>query len=156
TIGGGGSTVGTISYALDGAAHSQDVTVTGGGGDVHGVLTVETTAGGVTTWSFDPAGDVVGEPSFTFTATVTDADGDVASDPHEITITDGAGPLGGTSVTLTVDEKDLADGTQATGDTGGEDGNPDTVDVDTGTLSFTAGSDAIVDVRFGADTSGIT
>ena len=88
--------------------------------------------------------------SFSFTATVTDKDGDVASDTHTITITDGSGPVGGDTVNLQVDEANLAGGTQAPGNVG----DPDTVSVNTTGLSFQAGSDAIADVRFGS-TAGI-
>ena len=105
------------------------------------MLSVTTDANGDATWTFDPALDVTQPASFTFTATVTDKDGDVDTDTHTISITDGADPTTSGSLTLIVDEKDLSDGTTALLNTGGEGGNPDTVDVDTGTLSFTAGSD---------------
>ena len=52
------------------------------------------------------------------------------------------------TLALVVDEKDLADGTTAGGNAGGEAGNPDTVDVETGGLVFTAGSDAIASIKF--------
>ena len=46
-------------------------------------------------WSFDPI-SVVQPKDVAFTVTITDADGDVRSDTHTITITDGADPGDGT------------------------------------------------------------
>ena len=79
---------------------------------------------------------------------MTDADGDVDADTHTISITEGAPPTSTGTLALVVDEKDLADGTTAGGNAGGEAGNPDTVDVETGGLVFTAGSDAIASIKF--------
>ena len=149
-----GSLSSPILFTLGTTGSTQSATVTVAG-DVLGVLSVTTDANGDATWTFDPALDVTQPASFTFTATVTDKDGDVDTDTHTISITDGADPTTSGSLTLIVDEKDLSDGTTALLNTGGEGGNPDTVDVDTGTLSFTAGSDAITDIRFG-DALGIS
>ena len=92
------------------------------------------------------AGFMPGNPSFSFTATVTDADG--IADTHTINITDGAPPTStGAHFALVVDEKDLADGTTGALDTGGEAGNPDTVDIAQGGLVFTSGSDAIASMH---------
>ena len=118
------------------------------GADELGVLTIAIAAGGTATWTFNPTPDSTGNPSFSFTATVTDADGDVDADTHTISITEGAPPTSSGTLALVVDEKDLADGTTAGGNAGGEAGNPDTVDVETGGLVFTSGSDAIASIRF--------
>ena len=116
--------------------------------DELGVLTIAIAAGGTATWTFNPSPDSTGNPSFSFTATVTDADGDVDADTHTISITEGAPPTSSGTLALVVDEKDLADGTTAGGNAGGEAGNPDTVDVETGGLVFTSGSDAIASIKF--------
>ena len=132
---------------MNGAAQSH-VCDGDAGGDELGVLTIEIAAGGAVTWTFNPSPDSSGNPSFSFTATVTDADGDVDADTHTISITEGAPPTSTGTLALIVDEKDLADGTTAGGNAGGEAGNPDTVDVETGGLVFTAGSDAIASIKF--------
>ena len=49
------------------------------------------------------------------------------------------------TLALVVDEKDLADGTTAGGDAGGD---PDTQDIEQGGLVFTSGSDAIASIKF--------
>jgi VCBS repeat-containing protein len=65
------------------------------------------------TWVFTANNNINGNPSVTFTIKVTDADGDYAEDPQTITIGDGAGPIGGDTVTLTLDDSNLADGRTA-------------------------------------------
>ena len=142
-----GATGGPLTFTLNGTAQSQSATVTQGADEL-GVLTIAIAAGGTATWTFNPTPDSTGNPSFSFTATVTDADGDVDADTHTISITEGAPPTSSGTLALVVDEKDLADGTTAGGNAGGEAGNPDTVDVETGGLVFTSGSDAIASIKF--------
>ena len=142
-----GATGGPLTFTLNGTAQSQSATVTQGADEL-GVLTIAIAAGGTATWTFNPTPDSTGTPSFSFTATVTDADGDVDADTHTISITEGAPPTSSGTLALVVDEKDLADGTTAGGNAGGEAGNPDTVDVEQGGLVFTSGSDAIASIRF--------
>jgi T1SS-143 domain-containing protein len=141
-----GATGGPLSFTLNGTASTQSATVTNGT-DVLGVLTVAITAGGAATWTFDPSLDVnnsAGDPSFTFTATVTDADGDSDSDSHTITVTDGLTATA-TNLSLTVQESDI----DVVGTTPAQ-----TDEVDDGAVTFTANSDNITDVFFGA-TAGI-
>ena len=139
-----GATGGPLTFTLDGTAQSQSATVTQGADEL-GVLTIAIAAGGTATWTFNPTPDSTGNPSFSFTATVTDADGDVDADTHTISITDGAPPTSTGTLALVVDEKDLADGTTAGGNAGGD---PDTQDIETGGLVFTSGSDAIASIKF--------
>ena len=134
-----GATGGPLTFTLDGTAQSQSATVTLGGDEL-GVLTIAIAAGGTATWTFNPSPDSTGAPSFSFTATVTDADGDVDADTHTINITEGAPPTSTGTLALVVDEKDLADGTTAGGDAGGD---PDTA-------GHRAGR-ACVHVRLGRD-----
>ena len=124
-----GATGGPLTFTLNGTAQSQSATVTQGADEL-GVLTIAIAAGGTATWTFNPTPDSTGTPSFSFTATVTDADGDVDADTHTISITEGAPPTSSGTLALVVDEKDLADGTTAGGNAGGEAGNPDTVDIE--------------------------
>jgi large repetitive protein len=140
-----------ILFTLGAAGSTQTATVTVGS-DVLGVLSVTTDANGDATWTFDPALDVTQPASFSFVATVTDKDGDVDTDTHTVTITDGADPTAAGTLLLQVDERNLAGGTESPGNVG----DPDTVDVDTGALIFTAGSDSITDVKFSTDTDGIS
>ena len=147
TLGGGAVLSQPLNFTMNGAPQNTSATVTLGGDEL-GVLTIDITAGGAVTWTFNPSPDSSGNPSFSFTATVTDADGDVDADTHTISITEGAPPTSTGTLALIVDEKDLADGTTAGGNAGGEAGNPDTVDVETGGLVFTAGSDAIASIKF--------
>ena len=114
-----GATGGPLTFTLDGTAQSQFATVTQGADEL-GVLTIAIAANGTATWTFNPTPDSTGNPSFSFTATVTDADGDVDADTHTISITEGAPPTSSGTLALVVDEKDLADGTTAGGDAGGE------------------------------------
>ena len=117
-----GATGGPLTFTLNGTAQSQFATVTQGADEL-GVLTIAIAANGTATWTFNPTPDSTGNPSFSFTATVTDADGDVDADTHTISITEGAPPTSSGTLALVVDEKDLADGTTAGGDAGGD---PDT------------------------------
>lgn len=135
---------GALSVVLDGPK-DETRTVTAGS-DVLGTLNIKVNADGTASWRFVPAGEVnnsAGNPSFTFTATVTDKDNDVASDTHTITITDGLQPNVSAPVTLELDEAAL----NTSGAVGSD---PDlTTEVDsTPRLTFTAGSDALVAFAF--------
>ncbi|MDO9362489.1 MAG: VCBS domain-containing protein, partial [Sphingopyxis sp.] len=101
-----------------------------------GTLTVNANG----TFSFAAAGNQnnAANPSASFTLSAVDRDGDPTSDSLTIAITDGANPVSATPITLTVSEAALADGS-----------NPFSPDeVATGSLSFTAGSDALSGFAF--------
>ncbi len=102
---------------------------------IEGTLNVATDG----TWTFDPNTGLNNSTGVdvTFSVKVTDNDGDVASDNHTITITDGIVPGNATAITLTTDES--------------------TVNVDAEqTLTFVKGSDALASMVFGDVTSLIT
>ncbi|ALR20436.1 beta strand repeat-containing protein [Sphingobium baderi] len=107
-----------------------------------GTLTVNANG----TWSFVSSNNLDNDlnPSLSFTVKVTDADGDVAQDTQTIAIADGAGPAAGGPLTLALDDQNLADGTTP--------GNPDFA---SGTVSFTAGSDALTGFAFAAGTGAL-
>ncbi|AXX95748.1 beta strand repeat-containing protein [Arcobacter ellisii] len=118
--------IGTTEYALGTAIDTGK-----------GTLTVNTNG----TWTFDPVTGLDQDTvqSVTFSVKVTDNDGDVASDDHTITITDGTGPSidpTANSITLTTDEADMATD-------------------DTETLTFTLGSDALESIAFGTDLTAL-
>ncbi|MGE3300943.1 MAG: DUF5801 repeats-in-toxin domain-containing protein, partial [Arcobacter sp.] len=118
--------IGTTEYALGTAIDTGK-----------GTLTVNTNG----TWTFDPVTGLDQDTvqSVTFSVKVTDNDGDVASDDHTITITDGTGPSidpTANSITLTTDEADMATD-------------------DTDTLTFTLGSDALESIAFGTDLTAL-
>ncbi len=107
------------------------------------------------TYSFTAANnldnDSLQQQSFILTA--TDSDGDITTDSHTISITDGTSPIGGDIIALNLDESAL-DGNPATGDAAGS--NPaSTAETQGDMLRFTAGSDEIVGFTIG-DTSSIT
>ncbi|MHA6317985.1 DUF5801 repeats-in-toxin domain-containing protein [Altererythrobacter sp. CAU 1778] len=98
-------------------------------------------------WTFDPApglDQTSGDIAAGFTYTLTDGDGDTDTAAQPITITDGAGPVAGPSVAVLVDDQNLVDAS----------GNPFGPDIDSDTIAFTAGSDAIATIRFGS-TAGL-
>ncbi|MEX0589701.1 MAG: FecR domain-containing protein [Xanthobacteraceae bacterium] len=108
-------------------------------------------------WSFDPFLNQSGHPvdaSFSYRLTDGDDDFDIATQP--ITVLDGDDPTGGQlglavqepDLDTTQDGADLGPGT-TTGSTPGE-----TAETDSGSLSFTAGSDDVVSFAFGP-TAGI-
>ena len=78
-------------------------------------------------------------PSATFTLSAVDGDDDPTSDSLTITIDDGANPTGGDTLALTVNEAAI-DGIGRTPASDAE--------TDSGTLSFTAGSDTLGDFAF--------
>ena len=84
----------------------------------------------------------------TFTVKVTDADNDVAQDPHTISITDGANPTSTKNASITVNEEGIDNG-NAKGSVNNNSEN------DSDTVSFQAGSDNITAIAFG-DVAGLT
>ncbi|MCM3417820.1 DUF5801 repeats-in-toxin domain-containing protein [Sphingopyxis alaskensis] len=92
-------------------------------------------------FSFLATGDQDNDPnpSATFTLSAVDGDGDPTSDSLTITILDGADPVGGDTLALTVNEAAI-DGIGRTPASDAE--------TDSGTLSFTAGSDTLGDFAF--------
>jgi VCBS repeat-containing protein len=111
-----------------------------------------TTAYGV--YSFTAAGAWIFNPSTHlnnaigvdagFAYTITDGDGDQSSAIQPITVTDGEGPTAGASISLLLDDQNLAAGA-----------SPANPDFDSRSISFTPGSDAIVSILFG-NTSGLS
>ena len=97
-------------------------------------------------WTFDPnpnLNQTAGAVDASFTYTLTDGDGDTDTATQPITITDGAGPIAGPPVTLTLDDENLASGSA-----------PAVPVDDSDTILFTAGSDAIASIVFG-NTAGL-
>ncbi|WP_341712975.1 Ig-like domain-containing protein, partial [Erythrobacter sp.] len=91
-------------------------------------------------WTFAPSAglDQTNGPidaSFTYTLTDTDDDFDTAKQP--ITINDGKDPSAGDPISLTVDDENLADGS-----------DPATPVTDAASIVFTEGSDPIVSIIF--------
>ena len=80
-----------------------------------------------------------------FTYTIRDGDGDLRSTTLTISVSDGAGPQAqATPLSLSVDDQNLASGSTPAGS-----------DSDAGTMTFTAGSDALVSFAFGEDLSAL-
>ncbi len=139
--------VGGVQYDID-TAITVEV-----GGQTLGTLTVA----GDGTWQFVSNPDVDqsgGDPQFSFTVRITDADGDIDEDIHTISVQDGADPTAGTLM-LQVEERALD--TDVTGDDDSGDlapGNVTGTDPDlltetaSGNLLFTAGSDDITSFAF--------
>ncbi len=91
-------------------------------------------------WTFDPNTNLdqsAGDVDATFTYTLTDGDTDFDTAIQPISITDGADPEAGEPISLTVDDENLSDGT-----------DPAVPVTDDGSITFTAGSDAIVSIAF--------
>ncbi len=150
-----GSGFTSMTFTLDGeSAVTQSKTVMNDADEL-GVLSVTVNADGTASWTFNPSLESEGTPSFSFTATITDADGDVDSDTHTITITDGNNPTVGEPLSLTVDEKGL-DNANALGSAEGAPLGDElsTVERNSGSLTFTAGSDDITSIKF-ADPNAI-
>ena len=113
------------------------------------------------TWTFDPAlNESPNDVNASFNYRLTDGDGDTDDATQPITVTDGGDPTGGSSLTLDLEEldldttplpdgSDLAVGT-ATGSTSGG-----AAETDSGSLSFSAGSDALTAFVFD-NTAGIS
>ena len=115
------------------------------GFDVAGVGSYSFNADG--SWTFTPADSVdntEGNVDAGFDYRIKDADGDPAEANQPIFIADGAGPMAGEPITLTVDDENLADGS-----------NPSLPVEDSDDIVFTAGSDAIASIVFATDLSGL-
>ncbi|MCM2478864.1 retention module-containing protein [Serpentinimonas maccroryi] len=139
---------GAVEVRLGGQSHAIGTPITVNvGGQAIGTLTVN--VGG--TWSFDPNPNL-NNPNgvhFTFSIRATDADSDVESDGHRITVTDGRNPSAGAAQTLALDEEALGNA-NATGT------NPaSSAEAATATLAFTAGSDDLVGFAFANDLSSL-
>ena len=139
---------GAVEVRLGGQSHAIGTPITVNvGGQAIGTLTVN--VGG--TWSFDPNPNL-NNPNgvhFTFSIRATDADSDVESDSHKITVTDGRNPSAGAAQTLALDEEALGNA-NATGT------NPaSSAEAATATLAFTAGSDDLVGFAFANDLSSL-
>ncbi|MBB3763003.1 hypothetical protein FHS50_000026 [Sphingomicrobium lutaoense] len=131
---------GSVVVEFGGATYAIDAAIDTG----KGTLTVKSDG----TWEFVANDNLDNDlaQSISFAVTATDEDNDVASDPHTVAITDGAGPTGGDTLSLTVDDEALDD----------DGNNPGSAaEVDDGMLSFTAGSDALTSFAFSMDLSGL-
>ena len=113
--------------------------------------TVITTANGVYTfaatgvWTFNPNPvNNAAAVNAGFSYTITDGDGDTATSTQAISLTDGANPVGGGSITLALDDQNLADGS-----------TPANPDFASGTLNFTPGSDAIASIAFASSVASL-
>jgi hypothetical protein len=101
-------------------------------------------------WTFDPVLNQNPHPvDASFSYRLTDGDGDFDDATQPISVLDGADPTGG-KLGLAVEEPDLD--TTLDGDTGTTSAGTD--ETDSGSLSFTAGSDDVTDFEF-AETGGI-
>ncbi|WP_438958836.1 retention module-containing protein [Porticoccus sp.] len=130
----GADTAGVTKVLFDSTEYDLGTAIDTG----KGTLTVNSNG----TWTFAAADDLDNDSaqSVDFSVQITDADGDVDSDNHSISITDGTGPSVTGTADMTVDEDDLVDGTDQTKESLS----------DADTLTFTAGSDAIDSIVFGA------
>jgi hypothetical protein len=102
------------------------------------------------TWTFDPAlnqSNNAAPVNAGFTYTLTDGDGDQSSAAQAISIVDGANPLAGAPITLTVDDQNLANGSTASA-------TPPVTSA--GTITFVQGSDSISTIAFDTDVSTLT
>ncbi|WP_324829182.1 DUF5801 repeats-in-toxin domain-containing protein [Qipengyuania zhejiangensis] len=129
-----GATV--TSVTIGGTDYAVAATGTTSVGTANGAYTFDAAGN----WTFDPATglDQTNGPidaSFTYTLTDGDDDFDIATQP--ITITDGADPLAGPPVSLSVDDENLANGS-----------DPSTPVTDSANIVFTPGSDAIASIVF--------
>ena len=106
-------------------------------------------------WTFDPSNNLASPTSATFNYRITDGDNDTDEATQPINVIDGNNPAGGGQLALDLQESDLD--TASTGDddsgdlapattTGSTPSGPD--ETDSGTLSFTAGSDALTTFVF--------
>ncbi|WOK38139.1 Ig-like domain-containing protein [Sphingomonas sp. C3-2] len=152
----GGNVLTNDTRGADGAVVTK---VTIGGADhvvaATGTTTVTTANGTYTfkadgSWTFDPNANLnhnSGNIDASFTYTITDGDNDVATAKQPITITDGEGPKTspeGRTITLTLDDQNLADGSTPAG-----------ADTASGSIVFTPGSDTISTIAFDTDLSSL-
>lgn len=95
-------------------------------------------------WTFAPASGLNNAAPIdaAFSYTITDGDGDQSSATQPISVTDGAGPMAGAPITLTVDDQNLAAGSTPAG--------PDS---QSGSIAFAMGSDPISTIVFANDLS---
>ncbi|KOF14089.1 hypothetical protein AC244_28875 [Ensifer adhaerens] len=157
TLSAGADGVGTVNVTVGNM--TQPLALTAGQSVAFTLAEGTLTVNADKTWSFaansnlsNPAGVNV-----SFTLSATDADNDTTSDSQPISITDGTGPSATDgSASITVDEKGL-DNANALGSAEGAAGGAELSSTERGsdTVSFTAGSDAITGMVFGA-TGGIT
>ena len=134
-------TVGVTTKVLSLASAANTVVFN----EAAGTLTVKADG----TWSFLAATNVDNDDAtpdtVSFTVKATDADSDSSQDSQTVTVLDGAGPSAGQALSLTVDDQALPDGS-----TPGS-----TAEVASGTISFTAGSDALTSFAFSTNLSGL-
>ncbi len=146
----GASATGTWSQTI-GADQPGASTVVDFGGTSYALGTAINTGNGTLTvlangnWSFVANNNLDNDlnPSVTFTVKVTDADGDVAQDPHTVAITDGTPAPNAAPIALDLNEAAL--------DTAGATGSNSSLTTETDntpSLSFTAGSDALTSFQF--------
>ena len=130
---------GAIQVVVNGSTYDLDSPINTG----KGLLTVN---GSNHSWTFVAANNLDNSvaQSVSFAVQVTDADNDVAQDVQTITIDDGAVPTAGPALSLLVDDQNLADGTTPAGP-----------DFQAGTVSFTAGSDALTGFAFAQTLGGL-
>ena len=135
----GADSPGTTVAVFNGTEYALGTAINTG----KGTLTVNSNG----TWSFVSNNNLNNSvaQSITFSVKVTDVDHDVATDPQTITITDGAGPTGGDTLSLTIDDGALSDGSTPAS----------TAEIASGQLTFTAGSDALTTFAFGNSTAGL-
>lgn len=139
---------GTIKVFVNNSAYdlNQAITVIEAGQDL-GTLTVN--SGGK--WIFNPNLNLDNDrdTKFSFSLKATDSDGDAVSDSQTIWVKDGVTPIGGKSITLSVDEEALGNA-HATGT------NPASeAEQAKGSLAFTAGSDDLSKFGFDSDLTGL-
>ena len=91
-------------------------------------------------WTFNPSTNLNNASGVDagFSYVITDGDGDQSTANQPITVTDGAIPTASGPISLALDDQNLAGGTS--------EANPD---FDSGSITFTPGSDAIVSIVFG-------
>ncbi|WVT77437.1 DUF5801 repeats-in-toxin domain-containing protein (plasmid) [Sinorhizobium chiapasense] len=144
----GADGVGTVNVTVGNT--TQTLTLAAGQKVVFALAEGTLTVNADKSWSFAAANNLnnAGSVNVSFSLSAADADGDTTSDSQTITITDGAGPTVdplAASAALTLDDQNLADGSTPAGS-----------DTSSGTIGFTAGSDAIATIAFSNDVSGLS
>ncbi|HEX4893016.1 MAG TPA: hypothetical protein VFV47_06975, partial [Hyphomicrobiaceae bacterium] len=122
------------SFTVDGVTTPVPLAGVATYSNANGTYTM--TSAGV--WTFDPKPNLTNPANASFSYTITDSDGDQDTAVQPITITDGAGPTGGDSVSLLVDDQGLPDGSAQNA----------ALLTDSGAVTFTAGSDALTSFVF--------
>ena len=133
------------------AAAANTVTFDSSDGLTQGTLTVQANG----TWTFSAANNLDNDflQQMSFTLSATDGDGDGASDSQTITINDGVGPTGTPQSVLFLQEADLdlvQDGADLVSGTATGSTPTEPEETDSGTLTFNAGSDDLVNFLFGS------